>query len=58
MEVSQDYVWDYTWISLATITGDPTSQIHLDMLKKAMTEEQITEAEHRVETWLANHQKK
>ena len=56
--VSQDYVWAYTWISLAAITGDPTSKNHLDKLKKAMTEEQITEAEHRAETWLAKHQMK
>ena len=56
--VLQDYVWAYTWISLATITGNPTNQNHLDILKKAMTEEQITEAEHRAETWLAKHQKK
>ena len=56
--VSQDYVWAYTWISLARIAGEPTSQNHLDILKKAMTEEQITEAEHRAETWLAKHQMK
>ncbi len=56
--VSQDYVWAYTWISLAKIVGEPTSQNHLDILKKAMTEEQISEAEHKAETWLVKHQMK
>ena len=51
--VSQDYVRAYTWISLAKIAGEPTSQNHLDILKKAMTE-----AEHKAETWLVKHQMK
>lgn len=56
--VSQDYVWAYTWVSLAAVGGESTSQNHLEKFKKEMTEEQIAEAKHRAETWLAKHQKK
>ena len=50
--VKQDYIWAYTWYSIAAFGGAQVEMKRLDDLRAIMNPNQISEAARRIEQWL------
>lgn len=50
-----DAVEAYKWFGLAAKSGDLDAKSKLEFLASRMSAEQISDAEGRIDTWLANH---
>jgi TPR repeat protein len=53
----KDLVTAYMWLRIGAVAGDANSPSNIEAIKKAMTVEQINEAERRASTWQAEHKK-
>jgi hypothetical protein len=55
--VPQDNINAYMWSIIAATHGDRNSMQRLEMLRTTMSRESVNAAEHRANTWLAQHRR-
>ena len=55
--VPQDNITAYMWSIIAATHGDHNSVERLEMLRTTMSRDSVNVAEHRANTWLAQHRK-
>jgi TPR repeat protein len=53
----KDLVTAYMWLKIGEVAGDANSTRNIEAIKKAVTVEQVNEAERRASTWQAEHKK-
>ena len=56
--VAQDFVQGYIWLSIAFVWGIQVAEDLRQLVRRKMNDDQITESEKQVATWLETHKKR